>query len=204
MLVIWHLDDVEKSGWSASIGTSGSIGWSGWNRTRGRSVHEVDQLDQVVAKLTKTAEYGYDVPVRISYGWTARKSREMHFVPQRVFCPCEEKKHLLNFWVWCKDCWCLRSVKCGLQENCASCNVANQFSDQICQREKHGIYHNQASSMNPIFRILFIFDKNQFDRGKALYKDKRVGVLEWWQWQARYILVMKWILYKYSASERGK
>ena len=82
------------------------------------------------------------------------------------------------------------------------CNVANQFSDQICPREKHGIYHNQASSMSQIFRILSIFDKNQFDRGKALlYKDKRVGVLEWWQWQARYILVMKWILYKYSASE---
>ena len=156
----------------------------------------------------------------------------MHIVPQRIFrwrCPFEEKKHLLNFWVWCKDCWCLRSVKCGLQENCASCNVANQFSDQICPREKHGIYHNQASSrnpifrillifdikkkhgichnqassMSPIFRILLIFDKNQFDRGKAVYKDKRVGVLEWWQWQARYILVMKWILYKYSASERG-
>ena len=82
------------------------------------------------------------------------------------------------------------------------CNVANQFSDQICPREKHGIYHNQASSMSPIFRILLIFDQTQFDRGRALlYKDKRVGVLEWWQWQARYILVMKWILYKYSASE---
>ena len=58
--------------------------------------------------------------------------------------------------------------------------------------------------MNLIFRMLLIFDKNQFDRGKVVYKDKRVGVLEWWQWQARYILVMKWILYKYSASERGK
>ena len=54
--------------------------------------------------------------------------------------------------------------------------------------------------MSLIFGILLIFDKNQFDRGKAVYKDKRVGVLEWWQWQARYILVMKWILYKYSAS----
>ena len=111
----------------------------------------------------------------------------------------KKKKLLLNFRVWCKDCWCLRSVKCGLQENCAGCNVANQFSDQICPREKHGIYHNQASSRNQIFRILSIFDK--IDRGKALYKDKRVGVLEWWQWQARYILVMKWILYKCSASE---
>ena len=29
-------------------------------------VDEVVQLDQVVAKLTKTAEYGYDVPVRMS------------------------------------------------------------------------------------------------------------------------------------------
>ena len=58
--------------------------------------------------------------------------------------------------------------------------------------------------MSPIFGILLIFDKNQFDREKALYKDKRVGVLEWWQWQEQYILVMKWILYKYSASERGK
>ena len=87
-------------------------------------------------------------------------------------------------------------------ESRAGCNVANQFSDQICPREKHGIYHNQASSRNQIFRILLIFDQNQFDRGRALlYKDKRVGVLEWWQWQARYILVMKWILYKYSASE---
>ena len=60
----------------------------------------MDELDQVVAKLTKTAEYGYDVPVRISYGWTARKSREMHIVPQRIFrwpCPFEGKKIFLIF-----------------------------------------------------------------------------------------------------------